>query len=69
MEVVRAVRSARTAEPDLARTAPARADCRPVLGFLPRRKRHGNHAQYRAAGQAQAGLIFVSTKIFPQDRS
>jgi hypothetical protein len=26
-------------------------------------------ARYRAAGQAHAGLILVSTKIFPQDRS
>jgi Domain of unknown function (DUF5615) len=25
--------------------------------------------QYRAAGQAHAGLILVSTKTFPQDRS
>jgi hypothetical protein len=25
--------------------------------------------QYRAAGQAHAGLIFVSIKTFPQDRS
>jgi Domain of unknown function (DUF5615) len=25
--------------------------------------------QYRAAGQAHAGLVFVSTKTFPQDRS
>ncbi len=25
-------------------------------------------AQYRAAGQAHAGLILVSTKTFPQDR-
>jgi len=26
-------------------------------------------SQYRAAGQAHAGLILVSTKTFPQDRS
>jgi hypothetical protein len=26
-------------------------------------------AQYRAAGQAHAGLILVSTKTFPQDRN
>lgn len=26
-------------------------------------------SQYRAAGQAHAGLVLVSTKTFPQDRS
>jgi len=26
-------------------------------------------AQYRAAGQAHAGLILISTKTFPQDRT
>jgi hypothetical protein len=26
-------------------------------------------AQYRAVGQAHAGLIFISSKAFPQDRA
>src|SRR5919106_250656 len=83
-EVIRALRSARTAEPDLA-AVPQRPDLmalhddEPILAAATAEGRImvttniGDFAvldgRWAAEGRTHAGIVFVTTSAFPQDRS